>query len=55
LRSLRPVFCLVLFSLIPTSFGGFKWSPPIEPSTGGRNKYNGVLPGAPRGSFATMA
>jgi hypothetical protein len=38
----------------PTS-NGVKRSPPAEPHTGGKHEYNGVLPGAPRGSFTTLA
>jgi hypothetical protein len=30
-------------------------SPPAAPHTGGRHVYNGVLPGAPRGSFLILA
>jgi hypothetical protein len=33
---------------------GFKRSPSAAPHTAGRHEYNGVLPGAPRGSFTTL-
>jgi hypothetical protein len=33
---------------------GNKQSPPAEPHAGGRHRYDGVLPGAPKGSLATL-
>jgi hypothetical protein len=48
------------FAIFPSRFivvhknRGIQQSPPAEPHVGGRHTHNGVLPGAPKGSFATL-
>jgi hypothetical protein len=44
---------LPFLHISPTRTGELK-SSPTEPHAGGRRAYGGVLPGAPKGSFATL-
>jgi hypothetical protein len=54
LRSRGPIFSLLVSMLVPRVMA-INWSPPAALHTGERHMYNRVLPGAPRGSFRTLA
>jgi hypothetical protein len=43
-----------LWSILVAQELGNEQSPPAEPHTGGKHIYDGVLPGAPTGSFAIL-
>jgi hypothetical protein len=47
-------FCISCFLRKSPVSNGEKYSPPAEPVTSGKHKYNGVLPGAPRGSLTAL-
>jgi hypothetical protein len=47
-------FRFLVVHISPTRTGELKQSPPAEPYAGGRHTYDGVLPGAPKGLFATL-